>query len=370
MAIPFNNPSAYNDTVYEDFLKDLETIFSEGQFTQGPAVQKFEETFARFTGVRQCVTTGSGSDALVMALRTLGVGPSDEVICPAFGFASTAEAVVRAGATPVFVDVRPDSYTLDPDKTLASLTSRTKAIIPVHIFGHAAEIDRITSIARTYSVSVIEDCRGAAGARLGNRRLGTYGEMSVFSFHPNSPLGGLGDGGAICTNSEPHATLLRKLRNHGRDPESATHEMIGYYSLLDTANAALLLHKLQDLDENNAENIENAGLYNRLFLGSPVIPPMHRDDGSYVYTSFAVQVPDREKLSAFLTEKGIGHAVFCTLPVHLQPAFAYLGGIEGAFPIAEELCAKTLMLPIMPGLKKHQVESVADAILEFYGVKI
>ncbi|MDK2970607.1 MAG: hypothetical protein PWP23_362 [Candidatus Sumerlaeota bacterium] len=369
MTIPFVNLASTNDVVYDDYLEDLKEIFATGQFTLGPQVQQFEETYAKFIGTKFCVGVGSGSDGLLMALRALGVGPNDEVICPAFGYASPAEAVIRVGATPVFVDVRADSYTLDPDKTLASISSRTKAIIPVHLFGHAAEIDRIVTVARTYSVLVVEDARQITGGRNGHRRLGTYGDMAIHSFHPNAPLGGSGDGGAVTTNDDVRATMVRQLRNRGLDATGESHEVIGYYSLLDSVQAALLRQKLQDLDENNAECVENARRYNELLLGSPVTTPRFVDEGTYVYNNYVVMAPERERLAAHLREKGIGCHIPFTTPVHQQPCFAYLNYQVGSFPIAEDLSNRALCLPIWPGLKKREIEEVASAVLEFYGVK-
>ncbi|MBX3729670.1 MAG: DegT/DnrJ/EryC1/StrS family aminotransferase [Candidatus Sumerlaeia bacterium] len=370
MTIPFVNMCPVNDGVLDDFIEDLQGIFKSGEFVLGSHVLQFEEAYARFIGTKFCMGVGSGSDGLLMALRAMGVGPNDEVICPAFGYASAAEAVVRVGATPVFVDVRSDSYTLDPDKTLASISSRTRAIIPVHLFGHAAEIDRLVTVARTYSVLVIEDARQSTGARNGHRRLGTYGDVAVHSFHPSAPLGGAGDGGAVTTNDEQRAQTIRQLRHRGFDVTTEHHEVVGYYSLLDSVQAALLRHKLADLDENNAESIENARLYTQMFAGTPVSTPRFVDEGNYIYNSYVVGAPDRDRLVAHLKEKGIGYSIPFARPVHMQPCFAYLNYQHGAFPIAEDLTTRALCLPIWPGLKKRQVEEVASAVLEFYGVKI
>ena len=370
MAVPYLDLSLVNSSILDDFIDDVREIFQSGQFTMGPHLLKFEETFARFIGNRHSVGVGSGTDALLLALRAIGVGPGDEVICPAYGFASTAEAVARVGATPVFVDVRPDSYTLDPDKTLATITSRTRAIIPVHLFGHVAEIDRIVTVARTYSVAVIEDVRQATGARMGHRRLGTYGEFGAFSFHPTNPLGAAGEGGALTTNDEDRATLVRKLRDHGLTPGSNSHEFVGYNSVLDSLQAAMLLRKLTELDENNAECAENAKLYNRLFLASPVTPPFMDEERGSVYTTYTVLVPERERLIEQPKATEIGCEVPCPIPVHMQPCFEYLGYREGAFPIAEDLSKRALSLPIQPGLKKKQVEEVVDNVLAFYGARL
>lgn len=369
MQVPFQDLKAVNNGVADDFLAELKTVLEEGQLATSQHVQKFEETFARFIGNKFCMGVGSGSDGLLLALRALGVGPGDEVICPAFGSIAPAESVVRVGATPVFVDVRADSYTIDPDKALASITSRTKAVIPSHLYGHCAEIDRIVTVARTYTVSVIEDVRDAVGARNGHRRIGTYGEFGVHSFAPTAPLGGIVDGGAVTTNNEQHASTIRKLRDHGRAAEGV-HEFIGYSSMLDAVQAMMLLHKLQDLDENNSECIESAGLYSRMFAGTPVVAPSYVDDGSYVYNSLVVMVPDRDKLLEHLKEKTIGCGIPQSLAVHLQPCFAYLGVREGSFPIAEDLSKRALALPVSPGLKKRQIQEVAETVLGFYGVKL
>jgi dTDP-4-amino-4,6-dideoxygalactose transaminase len=368
--IAYFDPTTVNDGILDDFLAEAREIFESGQFVAGPHLQRFEETFARFIGNRHCIGTGSGTDAILMALRTLGIGPTDEVLCPAFGYASTAEAIARVGATPVFVDVRPDMFTLDSDKALATITSRTRAIVPAHIFGHSAEIDRIVTIARTYSVSVIEDVRQATGAKIGNRKLGTFGDFGAFSFHPTHILGAAGEGGAITTNDDERAHLLRKLRDHGRAPGSHIHEFVGYNSVLDSLQAALLYHKLQDLEENNAECRENAALYSRLFAASPVVAPPFDEDRGSVYTVYTVLVPERERLIEYLKEKGIGYSVEVPLPMHLQPCFEYLGYKEGAFPIAEDLAKRAISLPIYPGLKRRQIEDIAVNVLAFYGARI
>ncbi|MBI5153948.1 DegT/DnrJ/EryC1/StrS family aminotransferase, partial [Candidatus Poribacteria bacterium] len=345
MAVPFTDLTAANASVLDEFIEEVRGLFASGQFVQGPAVQKFEDTFARFIGNRHCVTVGNGSDALALALRVLGAAPGDEVICPAYGFPSTAQAVARLGARPVFVDCRPDTYTLDPDQTLSAITAATKAIIPMHVHGMAAEIDRMVTVARTYSISVIEDTRNGTGGRNNSRRLGTYGEFGVFSFHPANPLGAAGDGGALTCNDDEKANQLRKLREHGA-VHGKGNECIGYNTRLDSIHAALLQLKLQDLDENNAECIENAGLYQRLFFGSPVHTPAYSDAGNHVYSAYTVLVPDREKLMEHLHEKNIGFQVYCPTPIHLLPCFHYLGYRDGAFPIAEDLARRSISLPI------------------------
>lgn len=368
MTVPFLSFEHVNEGPLEEFLDELKELAVSPTLDHSPVIQKFEEGFAKFIGNRACVSVGSGADAVMLALRSIGIAPGDEVIVPAFANPALANAAARIGAQVVFVDVRPEFYTLDPDKTLASITGRTKAIVPTHIFGHAMEIDRVVTVARTYSVVVIEDCRDAIGGRVGSRRLGTYGDFGAFSFHPASLLGALGEGGALTTNNEERAGVIRQLRENGCNADGVC-ELVGYNSRLDAIQAAFLQHKIQDLDENVAECIENARLYDRMFAGSPVRVPPFTDDGAFTYSSYVVSVPDRDKLTAVLDEKGIGYEIPVPTPLHLLPAFAYLEYREGAFPIAEELSRSALALPVRPGLKKRQVEEVADTILEFYGVK-
>lgn len=368
MTIPFSDLQYLNEGALEDFAEDLQAICASGEFVLGPRVQKFEEAFAKFIGNRACVSLGSGTDALMLGLRSLGVGPGDEVIVPAFAFPSTANAVARLGATPVFVDVRAETYNLDPDKTLASITSRTKAIIPVHLFGQAVEIDRLVNVARTYTVHVVEDVRLATGAKIGSRRIGTYGELGAFSFNPETSLGCLGDGGALTTNNEERAALIRKLRDQGVGAEGDC-EMVGYNSRLDAIQAAFLQHKMADLDDDNDSRIENAKYYDRLLMGSPAKTPTFYDDGQAIYTSYVVRAPEREKLAEKLEAAGIGFRVPIARPLHLQPAFAYLGYREGAFPIAEECARECIALPVRPGLKKKEIEQVAEVVTQFYGAR-
>lgn len=369
MAIPFLNLANSNDVVLEDYLEDLKAIFESGQFIGGSIVQKFEEKFSRYNGNKFSVALGSGGDPILSALRVIGVGPGDEVLCPAYGPIAAAESAARLGATPVFVDARSDNYTMDVDKALASITSNTKAIIPVHLFGHACEIDKIVQFSRTYSVTVIEDCRHAVGARFGSRRVGTYGDISTFSFLPTAPLGAAGDAGALNTNNEEVANLVRRLRDHAQN-DSGIYEMIGYGSPMDSLQAALLLQKLQDLDEMNAETLENAGLYNRLLAGSAIQTPNFVPDGSCIYNSYTIMVQDRDALINHLNEKGIGYQIPFSLPVHMQPCFQYLANREGSFPVAEELANRAISLPVHGGLKKREIEEICDAVLNFDGAAL
>jgi len=369
MAVPFINLKAANGHLVDEFVEEIQKLFESEQFVLGPTVQRFEEQFARYVGAKHGIGVNSGTDAVMLGLKAAGVGEGDEVLCPAFSFGCGGDLIAHLGAKPVFVDVRSESYCMDPDMAMASMTSQTKAIVVVHLFGQAAEIDRLSNFARTYSVSVVEDMRHACGARLGNRRLGSFGMFGAFSFYPTRNLGAVGDAGLITTNDEKAADMLRSLREHGCQSGKDQHDEIGYNSRLDAIQAAFLSIKLQELDENNLERVENARLYTQLLKDSPVQTPQFREDLSHVYNMYTILAPDREKLIEHLNEKGVGHAVYYSTPLHLQPAFKYLGYNEGAFPVAEDLAKRSLSLPVAPGLKKHHIEETANAVLDFYGVK-
>jgi dTDP-4-amino-4,6-dideoxygalactose transaminase len=371
MTIPFLDLWTQHESLEEDFLRQVKQLLRSSNFILGPTVQKFEDQMARYLQVKHAIGVASGTDALLLALASLGVGPGDEVVMPAYTFVACADVVVRLGGRPVFVDVKADTFNLDADKALASLSSRTKAIIAVHLFGQAAEIDRITTIARTYSVPVIEDACQSYGAKIHGKRVGSFGLFGAFSFYPTKNLGGIGDGGLLVTDDDQKAETLRKYRDHGRASTGGYfHDVIGYNSRLDAIQAAFLSCKQPDVEEMNLERIENARLYNQLFENTPIVAPKFKDDGSHVYNCYTIQVSNRNELQAHLKSKGIGTAVYYPCPLHLQPCLQYLGYKEGAFPISEELAKRALSLPISPGLKKKQISQVAQAVLEFYGIQI
>lgn len=368
MAVPFLDFKAANEHLLDDYYEQQKKIFESGQYILGPAVQKFEEQFARYVSVRHGIGVNSGTDALVLSLKACGVGPGDEVICPAFAPAACASAIMQLGAIPALVEVRSESFCLDPDICLSTITPKTKAILVLHMFGLSAEIDRLSTIARTYSVQVVEDMRHAAGARHNNRRLGSYGAATAFSFYPTRPLGALGDAGMVVTSDERVHDVVRKLRSDDCDVDASGQPLAGCASRMDAMQAAFLSLKLPDLDENNWERVENARLYNQLFEGSAVQAPIFRDDQSHVYGHYTILAPERDKLAAHLEEKGIGHGIYYRTPLHLLPALAHLNYKEGAFPVAEDIARRAISLPICPGLKKHQIEEVAATVNAFYGV--
>lgn len=368
MAISLHDLHALNDHLLEDFQDDLKEVLSAGNYTLGQQVQRFEEQFARYISTKHCVGLSSGVDGIVLCLNAIGVGPGDEVLCPVFAPAPLAMAICRLGATPVFVDCRPDSLNMDPDQAIASMnSSRTKAMIVIHMFGLAAEIDRIMTIARTYSVQVIEVTTMATGARYHGRRLGTFGNFASFGFAPLDALGSIGSAGALTTNDDNYVEQFRRLRDSGRF-NSPVHDVVGYDSAMSAIQAAFLLRKLAELDDNNLDRIANAKLYNQLLEGAPVQTPPLREDMSHIYSTYVIQAPERNALLEHLKEKGIETASPIPSALHLEPCFRYLEYKEGAFPVAEDLALRSLALPCGPGMKKNQIKEICSAIQAYYAV--
>ncbi|MDX2175675.1 MAG: DegT/DnrJ/EryC1/StrS family aminotransferase [Candidatus Sumerlaeia bacterium] len=367
MAVSLTDYSSLNDHLIDEYLEDVRAIFESGQFAAGSSVQKFEEQMARFNNCKHAVGVKSGTDALVICLNALGIGAGDEVLMPVLAPASLALSVARLGGTPVFVDVRQDSFTMDPDQAIASLsTAKTKAIIVHHTFGLSAEIDRIMTVARTYSVPVIEDVTAAAGGRFHGRRLGSFGNFSCYDFGPSAVLSSAGSAGAIVSNDDNFVEHFRRLRLQGAGASGI--EAIGYDAMMDAVQAAFMIRKLAEHDDNNLDRVANARMYSQLFEDSAVVGPPVRDDLSHIYSEYVIQVSDPQALVDHLKEKEIEAAIPSIRPLHLEPAFAYLNYQQGAFPVAEEAAQRLVSIPVTPGLKKSQVNEVASAILAFYGV--
>jgi dTDP-4-amino-4,6-dideoxygalactose transaminase len=367
MTIPFIDLKLQHDHLLPELWREYQHIFETSNFILGEEVEKFENALAEWLGVEIAVGVNSGSDALVMALRALEVGPGDEVILPTYTFVATADAIVRVGAKPVFVDIDERTYNIDPSKVAAAITPQTKAVIAVHLYGQAADIDAIRSAIGDRKIYVIEDCAQALGTRWRGKLVGTLGDAGCFSFYPTKNLGAAGDAGAIVS---PHEQVFERcllMRDHGRsitDPEMVF-EMIGYNSRLSPLQAAFLRLKLAELEEALIDRIENARLYDQRFNESEVVTPEFHDDGRHTYNLYTIQVRDRDRLRNYLHEKKIGSAVYYARPLHLQPCFADLGYHEGSFPVAEDVAQKVISLPIFPGLKKREIESVAETVLEF-----
>jgi len=366
MMIPFIDLQRSHEGFLREYFRDLQQLFAKCEFigAYSKMTAEFECAFAGYMGAKYAIGVASGTDALLLPMHALGIGPGDEVIMPAFGFIATADVVVRLGGRPVLVDVDPVTCNINPSLIEAKITDRTKALCPVHLFGQACDMDAIMEIAGRRGLVVIEDVAQACGSEFKGRKLGTIGRAGAFSFYPTKNLGGAGDGGMITTNDDRLAETLYKFRDHGRTPDG-TYDTIGYNSRLDTVQALYLKRKLEELDDSLADRIENARLYGQLLEGLEVEVPAVPDDRSHTFNNYTIKVRDRDRLMAYLKEKGVGSAIYYREAMHLTRALAHLGYRPGDFPVSEELSRRVLSLPVWPGLKKREIERVADLVKEF-----
>ena len=340
-------------------------VLAGGWYILGPEVSAFEAEFAAYLGVEHAVGVASGTDAVLLALRALGVGPGDEVITVAHTAVATVAAIELAGATPRFVDIDPVTYTLDPARLAAAITSRTRAIIPVHLYGAPADVDAVLTVARAHHLLVIEDCAQAHGARYRGQRVGTLGDAAAFSFYPTKNLGALGDGGAVATNRPEVAERLRLLRQYGWR-ERYVSDVAGTNSRLDELQAAILRVRLRHLDAENEARRRLAARYDAALAGLPITLPTFRPDDCPVYHLYVIRTAARDALAAHLRDCGIGTAVHYPAPVHRQPAYAHLGYGPGSLPATEAAAAEVLSLPMYPDLSEAAVDAVVAAIGEFF----
>ncbi len=345
----------------------LERVFASQQFILGQEVAELEKELAAYLQVAYAVGVSSGTDALLVALMALGVGPGDEVVTSPFTFFATAGTVARLGARPVFVDIAPQDFNLDPEKLAEVVGPRTKAIIPVHLYGQAADMDRIRQA--TGSVPIVEDCAQAIGTTYKGQYAGGLGKLGCFSFFPTKNLGAFGDGGLVTTNDGELYQLLLDLRVHGMRPKYVHHRIGGNFRL-DALQAAVLRAKLPFLAQWNEARRQNAARYRELFLaaglGDVVILPQELPERGHTYHQYVVRVPQRDRLRQFLAEQGIGSEVYYPIPLHLQGCFAHLGYQKGDFPQAEKAADEVLALPIFPELTAEEQERVVAAIARFY----
>jgi dTDP-4-amino-4,6-dideoxygalactose transaminase len=338
-----------------DELKDrIAGVLDSGRFILGPEVKAFEEESASFLGAAHAVGVANGTDAIVIVLDALGVGPGDEVVCPSFTFYATAESIARRGATPVFADIDPVTLNLDPVDVSAKITDRTRAILPVHLFGRPLDTASLPD-----GVPVVEDAAQAFGARVGDHRAGTLGTAATFSFYPTKNLFGLGDGGLVTTPDDELAERIRLLRFHGsRDKQ--TFEAVGYNSRLDELQAAALRVFLTHVEEWNEARRAAAARYAELGLGD--VCELPADEAGHVYHLYVVRTAERERLTAALDQAGIGWAAHYTVPLHLQPALADLGYAPGSLPETERASRETLALPLWPAISREQQERVVECL--------
>lgn len=371
--VPMLDVNRQNGPLQAELAAALAAVCESGAFVNGPAVKAFEEELARYCGTRHAVGCASGSDALLLALMALGIGPGDEVIIPSFTFFATASSVTRLGATPVFADIVPETFNVDPTDIARKITARTKAIMPVHLFGQCANMGAINTLAREAGrIPVIEDAAQAIGAEFEHRRAGSLGRLGCFSFYPTKNLGGLGDGGLITTDNTELAEKLRILRDHGQHPRYYHHE-VGINSRLDALQAAALSVKLPRLDSYAAGRQKNAERYAREFarmgLDSRIAIPTVKPGCASVWNQFTVRVRDgeRDNLQKHLAERKIGAAVYYPVPLHLQKCFAFLGHQEESLPVTELACREVLSLPIYECLTVEEQTQVIGAIAEYFG---
>ena len=377
MGVPLLDLKAQHEPLHKEVMAAIEQTFRSQAFILGPEVSKLEERVASYCHTSHGIGVSSGTDALLIALMAIGVGPGDEVITTPYSFFATAGAVARLGAKPVLVDIDPKTYNIDPAKIGNGITSHTKAIIPVHLYGQCADMGPILDLAQRHNLKVIEDAAQAIGSEYRDgRRAGSMGTVGCLSFFPSKNLGCLGDGGMVVTNDNDLAERIKVLRVHGGKPKYY-HKMIGGNFRLDTIQAAVLNVKLNYLDEWTSRRQGNAQRYETLFQQSGLVQkgntrlpdPVYRVSGArhyHIYNQFVLRVDNRDELMAYLKEKGIGAEIYYPVPFHLQECFRYLGHKEGDFPESERAAKETMAIPIYPELTAPQQAEVVGTIQRFY----
>ena len=366
MKVPLLDLTAQYAAIGAELDDAVAGVVRSQRFVLGPVVEACEEAVAAYVGARHGIGVSSGTDALLIALMAEGIGPGDEVVTTPFSFFATAGVIARVGATPVFVDVDPVTLNIDPARVAESITERTRAIIPVHLFGQMAEMDPIMEVARERGIAVIEDAAQAIGARHEGRRAGSVGDYGCFSFFPTKNLGGWGDGGLIVTSDDARADRLRALRVHG-ETARYHHRFVGGNFRLDALQAAVLTAKLRHLDGWTAARIANAALYTRLLgpaaerCGDRLRLP-RAVTGHHVFNQYVIRVAERDRMRAELEAAGVGTAIYYPVPLHLQECFADLGYRAGDLPVSERAAGRVLALPVFPELAEAQIRHVATAI--------
>ncbi len=389
MGVPLLDLKAQFATIRDEVLKQVNEVLESQQFILSPKVKELEETIAKYSRVKHAIGVSSGTDALLISLMTAEIGQGDEVITSPYSFFATAGCISRINAVPVFIDIDPQTFNIDPSRIEAAVTNKTKAIIPVHLFGQMADMDPIMEIAGKHDLYVIEDGAQALGAEYNGKRAGSIGDFGCFSFFPSKNLGGAGDGGMVVTNNDHLAEKLRILRVHGGMPKYY-HRVIGGNFRLDSLQAAILLVKIKYLDGWTKKRQENANYYRKLFHDAGLVIERAgclengcQDSANcelkgkrgiilpkevmnrHIYNQFIIRLEGRDDLREFLKRRNIGTEVYYPVPLHAQDCFAYLGYRTGEFPASECAASTSLAIPIYPELTKNQMEEVVDAISEF-----
>jgi len=364
MQVPLLDLKAQYATIKDEVLAAVAEVLESQRCIGGPKVEELEKRIAEVSECRYGVGVSSGTDALLNCLMSLEIGPGDEVITTPFTFFATVGCIARVGAKPVFVDIDPETYNIDPDQIVGAVTEKTKAIMPVHLFGQMADMDAIMAIAEKHGLAVIEDAAQSITSTYKDRKAGSIGAAGCFSFFPSKNLGGIGDGGMVVTNDETLYKRLVQMRNHGMEPKYY-HKFIGANFRLDPIQAVALLVKLPHLDDWSEARRQNAAYYNAKFADTVVQTPYISPDCRTIYNQYCIRVPRRDEVVAHLHAKHIGCEVYYPVPAHLQECFASLGHQEGAFPESEKAAQEIMALPVYPELTDQMQDAVVEAILTF-----
>jgi len=366
--VPMNDLQIQYGQIKSEIDAALAEVIANCSFILGPQVAAFEKVYAEYCGAEHCIGVSNGTDALKLALAAADVGPGDEVITTPHTFGATVEAILQIGAKAVLADIEPDGFTLDPEQVKRKITGRTKAIVPVHIYGQMADMDPLLELAQAHGLKVIEDAAQAQGAKYRGKRAGAIGDVGCFSFYPGKNLGAYGDAGGLTTSDEKLAGRLRELRNHGQDPtKKFFYRELGYNHRMDGFQGAVLGVKLPHLDGWNQRRREVAARYDEGLadIEELTVPPV-ASYGEHVYHLYVIRVPDRQELAGALKEQGIQSAVQYPHPLHLTEAFAGLGYAEGDLPVCEQACKEILSLPMFPDLTDAQVDYVIEKVRQHY----
>jgi len=366
--IKFLDLTSQYKSIKKEIDEAIKRVLDSGRFIGGEEVEKFEKEIAKFCGVKYAVSLNSGTDALFLSLKALGIGKRDEVITTPFTFIATAGVIANCGAKPVFVDIEQDTFNIDPAKIEKAITKKTKAILPVHLFGQTADMDEIMRIAKKYKLYVIEDAAQAIGAEYKGKKSGTIGDLGCFSFFPSKNLGAYGDGGMVITNNQKLAEKIKLLRNHGSSPkEKYLNLILGTNSRLDALHAAILRVKLKYLPKWSKKRAEIASYYSKNLKGiGDIITPVVASNRNHIFHQYTIRTKSRDELQKFLKENEIPTMIYYPLSLHLQPAFKELNYKAGDFPEAEKAAKEVISLPIFPELKKKEQDLIVKKIKEFY----
>ncbi len=366
MEIKYLDLQAQYQSIKSEIDTAIQKVLDSSAYVLGPAVSEFESAFAEYCGTKFAIGVNSGTSALTLALRALDIGPGDEVITAANTFIATAAAIEHAGGRPVLVDVDPETRNMDPVLLKMAITSRTRAIIPVHLYGRPADMDPILQLAARHDIAVLEDAAQAHGARYKGAKAGSIGRMAAFSFYPGKNLGAYGEAGAVTTDDSEVDRKVRMLRDHGSD-KKYVHDVLGYNARMEGIQGAVLKVKLAHLDRWNAERNRVARLYNQLLTNLPIKLPSFEDDIEQVFHLYVIETEQRDQLQKYLGEQGVPSLIHYPIPIHRQKAFDHLDHRAGDFPITEKLSDEILSLPIYPEMSDEQVTFVAEKVKAFFG---